>query len=122
MDTFEERLAFLEGRVDEHARGTNGLTDSVRHLDQKVDRFREELAARIDALDQKVDRRMDALDQKVDRFRSELSARIDGQTLRLDGLTSRIDSLDLKMGRQFAWTVGIQVSVLVAVIGALLVR
>jgi uncharacterized coiled-coil protein SlyX len=97
MDTFEGRLAFLEGRVDEQSRGTNGLTDSIRHLDQKVDRFRDELSARIDALD-----------QKVDRFRDELSA--------------RIDALDLKMSRQFAWTVGIQVTVLVAVMGALLVR
>ena len=42
--------------------------------------------------------RIDAVDAKVDRFREELSA---------------------KMSHQFGWLVGIQVSVLVAVIGAL---
>ena len=49
MPTIDERVAYLEGRVEEH---TGGFT---------------ELTGRIDALDQKVDRRIDALDQKMDR-------------------------------------------------------
>ena len=97
MATGEERLAVLEGRVDEQSRSMNGLTAAVRHLDQKVDLFRTELSARIDGLD-----------QKIDRFRDELAARIDG--------------LDQKMARQFVWTIGIQVTVFVVVIGALLAR
>lgn len=77
MPTVEERVAYLEGKVEEHSRGFGELREMVIHLDQKVDRFREELAARIDALDQKV-------------------------------------------SRQFIWLVGIQIMVLLAVIGALL--
>ena len=53
------------------------------------------------------------LDQKVDRFREELSRRID----RID---ARIDTLDEKFSRFFLWTIGIQITVLLAVIGALL--
>ncbi len=63
----------LEG----HSRGFGELRELVIHLDQKVDRFREELGGRIDALDQ-------------------------------------------KFSRYFLWMIGIQITVLLAVIGALL--
>jgi uncharacterized coiled-coil protein SlyX len=52
--TIEERVAYLEGKVEEHSRGFAELREMVIHLDQKVDRFREELAGRIEALDQRV--------------------------------------------------------------------
>ena len=102
MPTIEERVAYLEGKVEEHSRGFAELREMIIHLDQKVDRFREELSGR-----------MDALDQKIDRFREELSNRIE----RID---ARIDTLDAKFSRYFLWTIGIQLTVLLAVIGALL--
>jgi len=61
--SLEERVAYLEGKVEEHSRGYAQLREDIQqlrqqviHLDQKIDRFREELAARIDALDQKFSR------------------------------------------------------------------
>ncbi|RMH04684.1 MAG: hypothetical protein D6704_10625 [Nitrospirae bacterium] len=72
---------------------------------------------------------MDALDQKVDRFREELAsridrveARIDRVEARIDRVEARIDALDAKFSRYFLWTIGIQITVLLAVIGALLGR
>ena len=124
MPSIEERVAYLEGKVEEHSRGLGEIRESVMHMDAKLDTIRVELAARIADLDQKVDRfreelsgriaeldgrmnsRMDALDQKVDRFRDEL--------------VGRIDVLDQRMSRQFIWLVGMQMAVLMAVIGALL--
>jgi uncharacterized coiled-coil protein SlyX len=97
MASVEERLAYLEGKVDEQARGTGELRDAVRHLDHRLEQFRTELSARIDALD-----------QKVDRFRDELSA--------------RIDRLEHRTSTHFMWLVGLQITVLVAVAGALLAR
>lgn len=101
MPSVEERVAYLEGRVEDHGRVQVGvgeridrLSDRVDGLDTKIDRFREELAARMDVFAA----RIDSVDARVDRFREELSA---------------------KMSQQFVWLVGIQVSVLVAVIGAL---
>jgi len=88
--TLEERVAYLEGKVEEHSRGYGELREMMIHLDQKVDRFREELSGRIDALDQR--------------------------------LTGRIDALDQKFSRYFLWTIGIQITILLAVIGALLGR
>ena len=80
----------MVGTADEHSRGYGELREMMIHLDQKVDRFREELSGRIDALDQR--------------------------------LTGRIDALDEKFSRYFLWTIGIQITVLLAVIGALLAR
>ncbi len=37
-------------------------------------------------------------------------------------LSSRIDALDQKFSRYFLWMIGIQITILLAVIGALLVR
>ncbi|MDR7443092.1 MAG: hypothetical protein QN193_03405 [Armatimonadota bacterium] len=112
MPTLEERVAYLEGKVEELSGGYTQLRHDIHALDQKVDRFREELSARIDALDQKVDRfreelsaRIDALDQKVDRFREELAG--------------EIRSLDQKFSRWFAWLTGILVTALLAQLGLL---
>jgi len=122
MPTIEERVAYLEGKIEEHSQGFGEIRDLMIHLDQKVDRFREELSARIDHLDT----RIDALDQKVDRFREELSARIDALDQKVERfreeLSTRIDALDEKFSRFFLWTIGIQVTVLLAVIGALLAK
>ncbi len=105
----EERVAYLEGKVEDHSRGFGEIRDQVTNvdghvlaLDQKVDGFRTELASRIDG----VGVRVDTLDQKIDRFREELA--------------SRIDAVDRKVSRQFVWLVGIQVALLLSVIGALL--
>ena len=137
MPTIEERLAYLEGRVGEHGHGMANLADAVAQftqrmdgLDLKIDRFREELSGRLDAV---------AL--KIDRFREELAGRIHGVEQRLPGrldsleqklasrldsfeqrLTDRIDRLDQKLSRQFLWLLGVEVTVLLAVIGALLRR
>ncbi len=66
--TLEERVAYLEGKVEEHSRGYGELREMMIHLDQKVDRFREELSGRIDALDQRLTGRIDVLDEKFSRY------------------------------------------------------
>jgi chromosome segregation ATPase len=124
QETLEERVAYLEGKVEEHSQGYADIRDAIRQvaervtfLDQKVDRFRDELSGRIDALDQKVDRFRDELSGRIDALDQRLSGRIDALDQRLSG---RIDALDQKVSRQFIWLVGIQITVLLAVVGALL--
>lgn len=119
MASVEERIAYLEGRVEEHTRAMDEFRDAVRQIDRRFDG----LAARVDALDLKIDRvreelgsRIDALDLKVDRFRDELGGHIDALDRKLD---ARFDSLDQKASRTFLWVVGVQMTVLLAVIGAL---
>ena len=66
--TLEERVAYLEGKVEEQSRGYGEIREAIQHLgeritslDQKLDRFREEVSSRIDALDQRLSGRIDAL-------------------------------------------------------------
>ena len=42
--------------------------------------------------------------------------------VRFEAVDRRIDSLDEKVSRQFVWMVGIQVTTLIAIVGALLAR
>lgn len=83
METLDERVAHLEGRVEEHSGNFAELRESIRQVDGHVQ----------------------ALDRKVDRLIGAVNVRIDG--------------LDNKLTSQFLWTVGIQIAVLLAVIGAL---
>ena len=78
-----------------------------------MDRFREELAARITNLEESVNERINGLEQSVNERFSAVEDRI-------QAVSDRIDALDEKVSRQFVWLVGIQVTVPVAVVGALL--
>jgi len=86
MSTVEERVAYLEGQLNEQSHSMLEVRDTVRSLE----------------------RRMDARFEAVDR--------------RFEGVERRLDGLDDKLSRQFAWVVGIQVTTLVAIVGALLTR
>lgn len=120
--SIEERVAYLEGRVGK----VDDLGPRIDAVDRKLDRGIEFLSGRIDALDQalsgRIDTldqalsgRIDALDQKIDRVRVELSTR-------MDTMDTKFDRMNDRMGVQFRWLVGIQVAVLVVVVGALLSR
>jgi len=93
MPTIEERVAHLEGHVSEFVNTFADIRESIRHLEHRVD-------VRVDA----VDRRFEAIDR------------------RFEVVAQRFDALDQKVSRQFVWLVGLVVTVLVAVAGALVTR
>ena len=102
MPTFEERLAYIEGRVEEHSRNVDGIRDALVSLERRTD-------ARFDSLERRVDARLDGLER-----------RLNVMDVKIDKLTC--DALDQKMNRRFLWLVGLQVTTLVATVGALLAR
>ena len=75
MGTLQERVAYLEGKVDEQTQVCVAIRDSLAGIDRRIDR-----------------------------------------------LEHRVDGLDDKLSRQFFWIVGIQITTLVAVVGAVLSR
>ena len=83
MPTVDERIAYLEGRFEEHS----GNLSMARA---------DFAAVRNDVQDLR--RHVEVLDHRI---------------------SASIDGLDSKMSRQFTWIVGIQVAMLVAVMGAL---
>jgi len=56
QSALEERVARLEGRVEGFEDRFASLERRLDALDGKVDRFRDELSGRIEALDQKISR------------------------------------------------------------------
>jgi tetrahydromethanopterin S-methyltransferase subunit G len=86
MARVEERVAHLEGQMNELSQGLSGVMGAIRHLEQRID------------------------------------ARFGSVEARFDTLDRRVDSLDSKVSRQFVWLVGIVVTVLVAMVGAMLSR
>jgi len=122
-ESLEERVAYLEGRVSDHAQVQNELREMVVHLDQKVDRFREELAARISSLEQSINARFESVDKRfelIDKRFEPIDRRFEAIDQRFEAINGRIDALDDKVSRQFMWLVGIQITVLIAVVSALI--
>ena len=95
MPTADERIAYLEGRFEEHSGAITMLRADFAALRSDV----QDVQRHVETLDQRLNGRIDAVEAK---------------------LSAKIDALDTKMSRQFTWTVGIQVAMLIAIIGALL--
>lgn len=93
MATLEERVAYLEGKVNEQSQAFSAIRDAIGRLEQRVD-------ARFDA----VDRRFEAIDHRFGTFDQ-----------RFDGVDRRLDAID----RHFVWMVGIQITSVLALVGVL---
>jgi predicted RNase H-like nuclease (RuvC/YqgF family) len=100
VSTLEERVAFIEGQVSEQSHAMIEVREAVRMLEHRVDGRFEAMDRRFEAMD----RRFEAVDR------------------RFDTVDRRIDALDEKLSRYFVWLVGLQVTTLVAIVGALLTR
>lgn len=97
MPAIEERMAYLEGHVGEQTQAIVDVRDAVRGLEHRMDVRFEAVDRRFEA----VDRRFDVMDR------------------RFEAMDRRFDALDHKVSRQFVWLVGLQVTTLVATVGAL---
>ncbi len=97
MPTIEERVAFMEGQMSEQTHSLIEVRDAVRHLNQ-------ELRETVRQLEQKMDARFDLVDR------------------RFEAVDRRFEFMDGKISRQFIWVVGVQVTTLVAIVGALIAR
>jgi len=95
MPTLDERVAYLEGRLEEHATTVAAV---------RTDLMTSVAATRSDVAALRTD------NQELRRQIENLDARIN----------SRIDALDSKVASHFTWLVGIQVATLMAMVGALL--
>ena len=90
----EERLTVVEHKVAENARGIDGQRDGIADLGARMDR-------RFDAMDRRfeaMELRFEAMEQRLDR---------------------RFEVVDQKMSRQFFWLAGIQITTVLAMIGAM---
>lgn len=104
MVTNEERLAHLEGRVEEHSQMFIDFRGAIRQFEQRVDtRF-----AAVDARFAAIDARFDSLERRFDALGIKVEAGFDG--------------LRREMAGHFRWTVGVLVTGLVAVVAAVIAQ
>jgi len=108
MSSLEERVAYLEGRLEDHGGAVTDLRGAASQVNNKID----SLTTRMDEMGVRLTTRMDAMG-------AALTTRIDALSTRMDALDQRLNA---KMDRHFMWLVGIQIATLVAIIGALLRR
>ena len=93
MGTLDERVAFLEGRVEEHARQGESIRDAMSSLERRMD-------ARLEAFELRMDRRFEAIDR------------------RFEAIDRRFEAIDDKFSRYFVWMLGAQVTTLAAIVTA----
>ena len=97
MKTVEERLTIVEHKVAENARGIDGLREAIVELGNRMERGFEAMDRRFEA----IDRRFEAIDR------------------RFEAMDRRFEAMDQNMSRQFRWIVGIQMTTLLAMVGAI---
>ena len=108
VKTVDERLNLVEHQVAENARGIEGLCEAVVDLGRRMDRGFEAIERQFEAIDQRfeaVDRRFEAMERRFDRMEQRFE--------------QRLDRLDQQMSRQFFWVVGIQITTVLAMTGAI---
>ncbi len=94
VPSLEERVAYLEGRTEEHAAAMGDVRIDIREL-------RSELIHRFEHADhrfEQIDRRFEQIDRRFEQ---------------IDGRLHHIDT-------RFTWLIGVQFATLLAVLGALI--
>jgi uncharacterized coiled-coil protein SlyX len=94
--TIEERVAFVEGPVQEHSQMFAGLPETITSLEQRMDRRFDHVAARFTVLEEG----LNGIEVK---------------------LTQRVGALEQKVGHQ-RWLVGLQVTTMLVVLGMAFAR
>ena len=126
MATLEERVAYLEGRVEDHAAQWPELHASVRGSREEMTRefaaVRAEMSHRFDAFHAEMNRRFDAVDvemnRRFDAVDVEMNSRFDGVDKRLTGVERALDAIRDDMRSDFRWTIGIMAAMMSGVIAA----
>ncbi|BCB97221.1 hypothetical protein JZK55_21430 [Dissulfurispira thermophila] len=110
--TLEEEVAYLRGKVEEHSKAWSDLKDMMINHDAKMIAFEQRIDRRFEA----IDRRFEAIDKRFEA----IDRRFEAVDRRFEAIDRRFEALDQKFSRYFLWIIGIQVSVLLAVIASML--
>lgn len=101
--------------MEENARDVAGLRGAVVDLGRRMEQGFEAIDRRFEAIDRRfeaMERRFEAIDQRFEA----MERRFDRMEERFE---QRLDRLDQQMSRQFFWVVGIQITTVLAMTGAI---
>lgn len=122
VKTVEERLTVAERQVEENARDIAGLRGAVVDLGRRMEQGFAAIDRRFAAIDRRfeaIDRRFEAMERRfeaIDQRFEAMERRFDRMEERFE---QRLDRLDQQMSRQFFWVVGIQITTVLAMTGAI---
>ena len=83
--TLEERVAYIEGKVEEHSYAWQDLRERITHLEQKMDHRFSEVNLRFTEINQRfteMNQRFTQIDHRI----SEVNQRLGDTNLRIDRL------------------------------------
>ncbi|MSO82832.1 MAG: hypothetical protein EXQ53_06005 [Acidobacteria bacterium] len=109
MPGVDERLASLEAKVD-----------TIADLQSAISEFRADMTRQFGEVRADMDRRFGEVRADMNRRFDDVDRRFGDVDRRFDQVDPRYETLDQRMGRHFMWMVGIQFTVLIAVIVALI--
>ena len=115
VKTVEERVTVAEQQVEENTRDTEGLRGAVLELGRRMEQGFEAIDRRFEAIDrcfEAIEHRFEVMDQRFEA----IEQRFDRMEQSVD---KRLDRLDQQMSRQFFWVVGIQITTVLAMTGAI---
>jgi len=113
MPTVEERISSLEAKVDAIADLRNAIGELGTDLRSVVGELRTDMNRRFEEL------RTD-MNRQFGEVRADMNRRFSDVDRRFERMDRRTEILDQRMERHFMWMVGIQFTVLIAVIVALI--
>ena len=116
MPTVEERLSSLEGKMDAIAGLTAVIGDLRTDMNRQFGEVRTDMNRQFGELRTDMNRRFGEVNRRFD----DVDRRFEQVDQRYGGLERRVEVLDQRMERHFMWMVGIQFTVLIAVIVALI--
>jgi prefoldin subunit 5 len=118
MSSLEERVAYLEGRLDDHTREVGRLHTGLEDLGQEMRRGFQQARHQFELVDtrfEQIDKRFEQIDKRFE----QVDRRFEQVDRRFEQVDARLVGLDQKVDRHFTWLVGLQMAVLVSVVGAL---
>ena len=113
MSTIEERVAYLEGRMEDHTAATTDLRTSVRE-------FRTETGRQFDDVRGEMNRQFADVRGEMNRQFDDVRGEMSRQFADVRGeMNRRLELINEKVDRHFTWIVGLQVTSLLAVVSAI---
>jgi hypothetical protein len=123
VGTVDERVAAVEARIGEQSVMMEAIRQSIDHLDRRLIAIDGRIDQRFTAVDQRfsaLESRLDERFSAIDRRFSAIDQRFTTIDQRLAGIDGRFVALGGDMSGLLRWVVGIQVTILVAIIGGML--
>jgi hypothetical protein len=105
-----DRLTLVESTVHEHSLTLTVLRESSARVEQRLDGVDQRLGAVGQRLD-RIEQRLDRVEQRLDRVEQQIE-------VRFHGIEGRFDRLEDRLFRTLVWVVGVQVTVVLVVVGS----